>query len=182
MHATLQTPSMIKLRPAQFSDHAAIVKLHAESWRQNYRGILSDHFLENEIEGDRAEVWYQRLKFPNKNQIVTIATLDENLVGFSCLFLDDDPVYSTLLDNLHVSMNLQKSGIGKLLMKECAKNICEKSNNRKMYLWVYAANQNARSFYQRLGGINFETLEKQNEDGTASKTCRYVWNDVSVLI
>ena len=173
---------MIKLRSAQFSDYAMIAKLHAKSWQQNYRGIFSHPFLDKEVEQERSGFWYNKLKFPKENQQVTVASLDENMVGFSCLLLNDDPAFGSLLDNLHVSMTLQKSGVGKLLMKECAKSICDKSNTKKMYLWVYESNKNAIRFYERLGGINVETADRQNEDGTKAKALRCIWTDGSQLI
>jgi ribosomal protein S18 acetylase RimI-like enzyme len=109
--------------------------------------------------------------------------VQENIiVGFSCIYLDDDSIYGTLLDNLHVSAGCQRSGIGRLLMKKSAKLILQRSNNRKMYLWVFEANQNARQVYERLGGKNVETVKKQNDDGTEAKACRYFWEDVTPLI
>jgi GNAT superfamily N-acetyltransferase len=173
---------MIVLRPAQRSDHVAIANLHAESWRQNYRGIYSDNFLDNEVEQNRLNAWNKRFEFRDPNQYVTIATLNETLVGFSCILLDHDPVFGSLLDNLHVSSNIQNSGIGKLLMKDCAKTILANINDPKMYLWVYDVNKNARAFYERMKGECFEITEKQSEDGTRSATCRYVWNDVSIFV
>ena len=173
---------MIKLRDAQFSDYAAIAKLHTESWRKTYRGIYSDSFLDHEVEQERLHVWQHKLKSPNNNQQVIIATLEDTVAGFACLYLNNDPVFGSLLDNLHVSTTLQKSGIGKLLMIECAKYISNKSNSNKMYLWVFEVNKNARDFYERLGGISFETITKQNNDGTYSQSCRYVWDDVSKIM
>lgn len=173
---------MIELRDAQFSDYAAISKLHSESWRQNYRGILSDNFLDYKVEKEHSDIWNKRLQSPGKNQQVTIATFDENIVGFSCLLLDDDSFFGSLLDNLHVLTNEQKTGIGKLLMQNCARTICEKCNTNKMYLWVYELNKNARRFYERLGGTKFETIEKQNIDGTKAQVCRYTWDNVALII
>lgn len=173
---------MTTLRPARFSDYLAISKLHAESWRQNYRHILSDYYLENEVEQERADTWYKRLQSPAKNQCVTIALLQEDMAGFSCLLLDDDPVFGSLLDNLHVSKPFQKTGIGRKLIHHCAKTICEKAGKASMYLWVYESNTNARKVYERLHAENFETVEKQNDDGTISNTCRYIWEDISVLL
>lgn len=173
---------MIQLRDAQFSDFAAIARLHAESWRKHYRGMMHEDFLKNEVEQERHSVWQERLQSPPGNQDVIVATLDDALVGFACLCLDDDPVYGSLLDNLHVSANVHKSGIGKILLKECAKRIAEKSRDGKMYLWVFARNENARDFYEHLGGRNVETVEKENFDGGKAQVCRYAWNDVSVLV
>ncbi len=157
---------MIDIRPAKFSDHGAIAKLHAENWRQNYRGILRNTFLDNEVEQERFIFWYNRLRYPGNNQEVKVAIKDKNLAGFSCLLLNDDPAFGSLLDNLHVAKSFQRAGIGKLLMREVAKVICDKAANPKMYLWVYQANEAAINVYRRLGGKSFEITEQQNEDGT----------------
>ena len=173
---------MIELRPAQFSDYAAIAKLHIENWRNTYRGILSDHYLDYEVEQDRLNTWYERLLSPKENQHVTLCTSDNEVVGFCCLYLDDDPVFGSMIDNLHVQSSLRKSGIGKLLIKDSAQKIDELAEKKKMYLWVYELNTNARLAYERLGGINYETVEKTTEDGRVAKLCRIVWNDVSKLV
>ena len=173
---------VIKLRPADLSDFKTIAKLHADNWRKNYRGILSDNYLDNEVDKDRLDTWYRRLRSPSENQIVTIATLDSILAGFCCFYLDDDPIFGSLIDNLHVSPNLQRSGIGKMLTIDCANKIYYKSENRKMYLWVFESNTNARIAYERLGGTNFETIEKDNPDGTSPRTCRIIWDDITKLI
>ena len=41
---------MIELRPAEFSEYAKIAQLHAASWKKTYRGILSDRFLNDDVE------------------------------------------------------------------------------------------------------------------------------------
>ena len=173
---------MTQLRPAQFSDHITIAKLHAASWQRTYRGIFSDHFLDHEVEENRTKVWHDRLQAPAANQRVTVAVQDEKIIGFACLFLGDDPAFGSLLDNLHVSFTLQKSGVGKLLMKNCASIIQKESNSGKMYLWVYEQNVNARAAYDRLHGKSVEIIEKENaEDGSKARICRYVWEDASVI-
>lgn len=173
---------MVELRDAQFADYAAIAQLHAKSWQTHYRGLMNNAFLENEVEQERLDAWHERLKFPPANQDVIVATFNNDIMGFACLCFDDDPVHGSLLDNLHVSAGLQKSGIGKMLLKECARRIIEKSSDRKMYLWVFEMNGDARAVYDHLGGRHAETVEKQNFDGGTAKVCRYVWADVSVLL
>jgi ribosomal protein S18 acetylase RimI-like enzyme len=169
---------MVLLRDAQYSDYTSIAKLHAENWQRYYRGILSDHYLDNEVEQDRLDTWNKRLKHPGDNQLVSIAILNNEIAGFACLFLDDDPAFGSLLDNLHVSTQQQKSGIGKLLMQECAKKIRDKAKIKKMYLWAYESNVNARKVYEHLEGVCYETVESISEDGMARRVCRYTWEDV----
>ncbi len=170
------------LREARLSDNKAIAQLHAKSWQQHYRGIFSDHYLDHEVNTDLLETWYSRLKSPVQNQIIILAIQDEVIAGFCCFFLDDDPHFGTLLDNLHVSAHLHKSGIGKRLINACAQKINEQARMKKMYLWVFEQNTNARNVYAHLGGIHFETVLKENPDGTKASCCRYLWEELSGLL
>jgi ribosomal protein S18 acetylase RimI-like enzyme len=173
---------MLKLRQAQLSDYCHIAKLHADNWKLNYRGILTDNYLDNEVDIDRLYVWHHRLSEPMENQIIIVATLNEEIVGFCCTLLNDDSQFGSLIDNLHIATTMQKSGIGKMLIKDAIDTIIEKGLTRKMYLWVYEANTNARAVYEHLGGTNFETLTMESSDGTTARTCRYIWDDVAKIV
>ncbi|MBI2731696.1 MAG: GNAT family N-acetyltransferase [Sphingobacteriales bacterium] len=173
---------MIHLRPTTNDDYKSIGLLHATNWQHTYRGILSDRYLDNEVLDERIKFWKERSENPAANQITTVAVMNDVIVGFSCLLLNDDEQYGTLLDNLHVSINVQKSGIGKLLIQDCAKTVLGKAINHKMYLWVFEANENAKAFYEKLGAINIETIDHDNWDGTKAKVCRYAWNDTKSLL
>jgi GNAT superfamily N-acetyltransferase len=140
---------VIKFRQAQASDCRDIAKLHAGSWKRTYRGILSDNYLDNEVESDRLTIWRHRLGDPDENQNTTVAILNNEIVGFCCTILDHDSLFGSLVDNLHVTTTMQKAGIGKMLIKDAARVIIEKAATRKMYLWVYEANTNARKAYDR---------------------------------
>jgi len=173
---------MIKLRPATFADHLTIAKLHTENWRLNYRGILSDSYLDNEVESERLKTWYEKLKKPAPGQFVMVVESENKLVGFCSLIINEDAVFGSYIDNLHVSSAQQKSGIGKMMMRDAAIIIAERADTRKMYLWVYEANTNARTAYEKMGATNFETLDLANVDGTISPTCRYTWDDIELLL
>ena len=180
--ANLNTKSVIELKPAQFSDHPAIANIHAQSWQNNYRNILSDLFLDKEVEKERLVFWHNRFLSSPATQQVTLATTNQNIVGFSCLYLDYDPHYGTLLDNLHVVQGFQNYGIGKLLIQNCAGTILKKAKTPKMHLLVYEANVNARKVYEHLGASHVYTVKKITEDKTEARVCQYLWDDVSSLI
>jgi len=75
----------VDLRPAKFSDHIAIAKLHADSWRQNYRGICSDRFLKDEVDQNRLKGWHKKLSSPATNQFSPLQFLIMKLL--------DSPAY-----------------------------------------------------------------------------------------
>lgn len=173
---------MIEYRPARYTDYISIAALHAENWERTYRGMMSDHYLDNEVRQDRLDVWKKRFDEPVHSQKTIVAVQNEALVGFVCVMLNDDPEFGSLVDNLHVSEQLRKSGIGKQLLKECAQLIIANANNHRMYLWVYEKNLNARAAYEKLGATHHETIEKANDDGSIAKICRCTWPDVSTLL
>jgi ribosomal protein S18 acetylase RimI-like enzyme len=173
---------MIALKDACPDDYKAIAKLHADSWKKYYRGMYSDKFLDDDVYPNRLDVWRERLSTPALNQQVIIAFDEGNITGFACIYINDDPVFGTLLDNLHVTSSMQRSGIGTMLIKEAARRSYEKDEHSKFYLWVLELNANARRFYDNLGGTNYETVDKKNLDGSVSKACRYTWDSCLKLM
>ena len=76
----LPSASGTRIRIAQQEDSVAIAAVHAASWRGSYRGILSDKYLNDELESERLSIWKQRLEFPKTNQYVTLAEQESQIV------------------------------------------------------------------------------------------------------
>jgi ribosomal protein S18 acetylase RimI-like enzyme len=173
---------MIEIRDARFSDHTAIARLHSANWRQSYRGILSDFYLDEVVEQNHFQDWKRQLGSPASNQLVLIAAMDQAVIGFARYLFDDDPEFGTLLENLHVSKDLQRNGVGRSLMREGARRIIERADKRSMYLWVFELNALARKAYHCQGGLHVGTFERTAPDGNLARSCRYFWEDVSTLL
>lgn len=140
----------LKLRAPQPSDAHAIAHLHAESWRHAYRGALSDEYLAGDIAGDREALWTQRLQSPRNNQHIVVAE-NNDLMGFACLYSNDDPIWGSLLDNIHVRPGLHGHGIGTQLLFRISDMAKAAAVNAGLYLWVLQNNQKAQAFYRRHG-------------------------------
>lgn len=173
---------MITYREATPEDAEPIAQLHVLSWQQNYKGIWSDVFLNGPVVENRRQVWQRRLSQPSVNQYIVIAESDEQLCGFGCAYLNEDPVWGTLLDNLHVRKDLKVQGIGSVLMQAVARWAYQKSPKSGLYLWVLAENRSAQKFYDRVGGTQAELASVANPDGSFSDCYRYVWPDVTKLL
>src|ERR1700740_1048664 len=87
---------------ARQEDSAALAAVHAISWRSSYREILSDEYLNEELESERLSSWRGRLGVPKTNQYVIVAKQESHIVGFACTFGCEDQLLGTMLDNLHV--------------------------------------------------------------------------------
>jgi len=167
-------------------DAGRIAELHAGSWRRHYRGAYSDAYLDGDIAADRLAVWSQRLAAPAATATI-IAEHDDRLVGFIHVRFDDDPVWGSLVDNLHVVPDRHRSGIGAQLLTRGAKGIGQRAADNRMYLWVLEQNAPAQRFYRACGARCVETAmvsppggDPRRLNGTPRKL-RMAWPDATRL-
>ena len=166
-----------KLRDATPDDVALIARLHTESWRTAYDAILSPDFLADGIEADRLRTWSERFAAPNPAQRVTVGLLGEQSMGFVCTFLDEDPQWGALVDNLHVVPAAKGKGLGARLLRSAAAWVSQTRPGQGLHLWVYEANAPAAAFYDRMGGEAVERALHDNPGGGGAPAIRYAWPD-----
>jgi ribosomal protein S18 acetylase RimI-like enzyme len=143
----------IVIRPATEADAAPIAEIHTASWRDAYAHILAPEFLSGSIEADRLAVWSQRLRDSPPTQLVNVAFDPTGQAqAFVCGYCDFDPVWGSLVDNLHVRPHARGRGIGEQLFCAVAGELSARASNSGLYLWVFEANVVGLRFYERLGG------------------------------
>lgn len=169
-------------RAAHFDDAERIARLHTESWRRTYRGMMSDEFLDGGAFENRRSVWHERLGMPAANQYVCIAQEGAEIIGFICAFADQDPVWGSYIDNLHVVYSRHRRGVGRALMRSAAEWLCRVEPDRGVYLWVMEANAAARAFYECLGATDAGTIDLEDPGGGRALNCRYVWARPDLLL
>jgi ribosomal protein S18 acetylase RimI-like enzyme len=150
----------IVIRPATEVDAATIAAIHAASWRDAYAHILAPKFLSGCIEADRLAVWSQRLRDCPPTQLVNVAFDPTGRAqAFVCSYCDFDPVWGSLVDNLHVLPQARGQGIGERLFRSVVSQLSERNSSVGLHLWVFEANVAGLRFYRRLGG---RVVEKDN--------------------
>jgi ribosomal protein S18 acetylase RimI-like enzyme len=171
------------IRDATDADVPAIAALHAESWRSTYRGILSDDYLENEVHRDRLVVWQGRFsKASEKAMFVMVAEANSTLAGFVCVFQDDDPMFGSFLDNLHVVPAMTGQGIGRRLLSEAAKHLLASGSRVGLYLWVIEQNDRALRFYKTAGAEVVGSKVNTMPDGQPLLALRCYWRTPQTLV
>jgi len=173
---------MIEYCNATIKDTADIAALHAKSWKEHYKGIFRDDYLENQIEEDRFVLWTDRLNNGKADQCIILAKENEKLIGFVCTYLNEDPAWGSLLDNLHIAYESKGKGIGRELMRHTALWLAEKNAKPGIYLWVLQKNPGAISFYEKQGGLKKDLAVFKNPGGGVSNVYRYFWSDVNILL
>jgi GNAT superfamily N-acetyltransferase len=168
--------SPIALTEATSQDIESIAQLHAQSWRNAYRGMLADEYLDRHVVADRLEFWTARFaSVPADRRLVLQAISGGTLIGFVCVLLDAEPQWGARLDNLHVSPESKGTGIGYTLFQAAREWIASVSPGTAMYLWCVERNHVARRFYDRQGGKIVETATRPVAQELAVPELRYWW-------
>jgi GNAT superfamily N-acetyltransferase len=143
-------PLRPSIRAARRDALPAIARLHAESWRSAYAGILPPDVL-----GAPLDRWLAAKWAPDavRGRAVLVAhSPGLPLAGFAALLPDDGK--GTLLDNLHVRPDLKGRGIGRALMAAAAARAAG-----PLRLEVFEANHAARAAYRAWGGTEGPVFE-----------------------
>jgi ribosomal protein S18 acetylase RimI-like enzyme len=165
----------VLLLEARREDAQTIASLHAASWRATYRGVLPDSFLDDQAFENRLRLWRERMETVDAERVVIKAVDNGELCGFACVFLDADPRWGALLDNLHVSPALTGNGIGTVLLREALARVRAARPRSGLHLWVFEANLRARRFYERHGGTMVERKRAEVLPRIVVPEVRYAW-------
>jgi ribosomal protein S18 acetylase RimI-like enzyme len=143
-----------RVRPARPADAAAIGRVHAESWRLTYAGLLSPRYLASLDEEVLADRWRQRLLAARPAASLLVAEDGGDVVGFSLYGptaeRDLEDGFAGEIQMLYVSPTGQRRGHGRALYDRSATDLAA----RPLYwlaVWVVEHNRAARAFYQRVG-------------------------------
>ena len=144
----------ITIRAAVPADAPAIGRIHVESSREAYRGLLSENLLNSVSAVVRAAMWRGALEHERPILLFVAQQASGDLVGFAgggssraASLPHDAEVYV-----IYVLRAAQRRGCGRRLMAALA-NALHARGFTSLSLWVLEDNAGARRFYERLGGI-----------------------------
>lgn len=180
---TTTSPSF---RTAGPEDADRVAGLHADSWRRSYRGFYTDAYLDGDVLDDRISVWRARFAEPAGTWTLLAEEDDGRLAGFVHVMFDEDEQWGSLVDNLHVAHDRQRSGIGRTLLGRAAEAVLEHAAAKSAYLWVLEQNLRAQEFYRACGGAFVErtAVDAPTVPGLiigSPNKLRVAWPDPSVL-
>lgn len=172
----------VNIRTANAHDAAAIAKVHVESWRTTYKGIVPDDFLASLSYEQREQLWRQIFTDPSRSNLVYVAEDERgSIVGFISGGPErtGETLYTSELDAIYLLAPYQGQGIGRRLAVTLVNRLIQEGMT-SLLVWVLAANP-ARKFYERLGGQL--VYEKPTAiGGTSLIEVAYGWQDACTLI
>jgi hypothetical protein len=103
----------VYIRTAQVNDAAAIAKVHVDSWRTTYKGIVPDDFLAGLSYAQRGQLWRQVLTDLVRPSYVYVAEDDcGEVLGFVSGWPErrGDPVYTSALYAIYLLAPYLRAG------------------------------------------------------------------------
>ncbi|MGI4787252.1 MAG: GNAT family N-acetyltransferase [Janthinobacterium lividum] len=170
------------IREATPADAAGIARVHVESWRTTYPGIMPQEHLDALSLTERELTWQSILSPERANQSFTVVaeTEDGDIVGFANGGKErsGDPGYHAELYMLYLLQSYQGQGLGRWLMQAAARRLREEGFSTLM-LWTHIRNP-ARGFYEALGGIPARTTQRIIK-GITYDDVGYGWDEAALL-
>jgi GNAT superfamily N-acetyltransferase len=151
----------IQVRAAVDHDVLQIARLHVESWRETYRGLMADAVLDDpEFVGRRERFWTVALTDPRyaANRIA-VAERDGSLIGIAMAgpVTEPDVQWSAQLYVLYTYAAVHGLGAGAALLDAVVEPAMT------VGLWVADPNPRAQTFYRKHGFLPDGT--RKVEDG-----------------
>ena len=176
----------ITIRPATLGDALGIAKVHIDTWRSTYQGIVPATYLDRMSYEDRERRWIQILQeaeTEGKAAHFVFVAEDEpgQIVGFVAggYNRNEDPLYESELYAIYILEAYHGRGIGRRLTLTLIKKLVE-LGIKTMLLWVFETNP-ARRFYEALGGqvVRISSFEIE---GVTLNEVAYGWLDIRTLL
>ena len=139
------------IRKAVVEDAAPIARVHVNSWKTTYQGIVPDEYLASLNIEDRITMWTKQLAADQS--VIFVAEAMQEVFGFISGAALRDPIgeYDAELYAIYLLREGQCCGVGRALAHMLAESLLIK-NFKSLAVWVLEANP-AVSFYQALGAI-----------------------------
>ncbi len=154
-----------------------------DTWREAYRGIVPDDYLEGLSYDESEHLWQDVIAAGDG--CVFVAEDGGEVIGFASgspreRFSRELREYEGELKTVYVLPSHKGVGVGRQLVGAVARHLVDRGVN-SMLLWVFAENRAARGFYESLGGV--PVAEDGFELGGAwLSEVAYGWKDLDVLL
>lgn len=158
----------VTIRPATLKDAAGIARVHVDSWRFAYRGLLPQAVLDGLSVEARTRFWEHGVTHPRPRAVTLVALRDDRVAGFcSCgpSAEPDAPRTRGQVAAIYVDPASSRQGIGRLLM-DAALDHLRAQGFTEAELWVMAGNEIGRRFYEGYGWRPADRTQVETMHGT----------------
>lgn len=173
------------IRPARVKDAPGLARVHVDSWRTTYQGIVPDAYLAELSYERREQMWHTILQVEQGDVAASFTYVAEDETGRVVAFVNggreraSTSGYDGELYAIYLLAKMRGRGLGRLLVRTLVAHFV-RQGIASMTVVVLAANS-AQYFYEALGA----TLLYEQEDEIGGKRLTelvYGWSDIRPLL
>jgi len=177
-------PASVHVRRARPDDLQGMARVHVETWKTAYRGMVPDDRLDSlTVDSDIAGGFGSHLRQPPPGNAQFVAeTAEGEVVGFAGggPAREPEPGYTGELHSIYVLSAYQRRGVGSALAGEVVRHLLN-TGHASMIVWVMEPSP-YRRFYERLGGTLYRRVVQPSRiAGQPVPVVSYVWADLRPL-
>jgi ribosomal protein S18 acetylase RimI-like enzyme len=171
-----QDRPLASIRLAHAEDAAGIARVHVESWRDAYAGVLPDRHLLN-LDPERHSIgWARSLARTDDRRHTLVAVADDEVVGFATFgpAREGRPPTEGEIYMLYVATDWREQGIGRQLVQAAFVALWE-TGSKAASIWCLEENRAAIGFYKRISGARIATPRLENVGGKSFPVVGFNW-------
>lgn len=131
------------VRTAVLADAVAIAGFQTECWREAYRGVVPQEYLDRVGAAEREARWHERLTTGARE--IALAEWDTSVVGVvSWTATGTQKIAAVELASLYVATAHRGTGLASTLLRAAI-------GTKPAHLWVFEDNPRAHAFYVKHG-------------------------------
>ena len=168
---------MLTIRPAEIDDAPAIARVHVDTWRGSYGGIVPQRYLDSMTVENRTFVWIRLLERRGPDFLTLVSEdHDGHVIGFVSAgsMRHDDARFAAEISALYVIARHQRANHGRRLFMAAANRLAD-SGHKGLFVWVLAESP-SRHFYESLGGERVAESTREFA-GSPLRMLGYGWPD-----
>lgn len=167
--------------PAGPADAEDLARVHVAAWRESYRGLISDAYLDRMNEAAHARRFFEALTRPSPHDATLAAADRTGIIGYAAGGPSRRRIAGEAeVHTLYVRVAAQRQGLGRALLTGMARVFADQGA-RSLMISTLRDNLPARRFYERLGGAA-ETPRQEQGPGGLLYEVAYVWPRIEALI
>ncbi len=159
----MDSPAQVIVRTAEPADVAGIARVHVDSWRETYTGVVDDRFFSEEAFARRLDMWTRYLAIDPRPGRMSVAVQEARVIGFAnagdAVGPDAEhgvpPARPLHLFSVYLLAESHGRGVGTALLDAVI-------GDEPAQLWVLRGNDRAIAFYER-NGFAFDGAEAVDE-------------------
>jgi 3-deoxy-manno-octulosonate cytidylyltransferase (CMP-KDO synthetase) len=174
----IETPN-INYRHATREDIPAVAKVHFESWRGSFAGLVPDEFLNRGSVEKRIKAFEEQFDKDSLYEMLVAEDADKGIVGFVDFGEPrGENGFDAELYAIYFLPEFQRNGIGSHLLRMCRERL--KAHGLNSMCLDSLEVSPFRKFYEKMGG---EIVGSASHDlgGVEFKTVYYGWRDLNEI-